>query len=101
EAMACGTPIIAYPGGSVGEVIKVGISGFVVPDEDGAVHAIGKISEIDRRACRQDFEQRFTSARMTQDYLSIYQRLIQAEPASLNILDGVSSWTKLAPTSTT
>ncbi|MGH9529472.1 MAG: glycosyltransferase family 4 protein [Terriglobales bacterium] len=101
EAMACGTPIIAYPGGSVCEVIKVGISGFVVPDEDGAVHAIGKISEIDRRGCRQYFEQNFTSARMTQDYLSIYQRLIQVEPASLNILDGVSSWTKLTPTSTT
>jgi glycosyltransferase involved in cell wall biosynthesis len=101
EAMACGTPVIAYPLGSVGEVMKDGVTGFVVPDEDRAVKAVGKILEIDRQKCRQYFEKHFTSARMTQDYLNIYQQLVQQGPASITIPDGVPSWTKLAPTSTT
>ncbi len=101
EAMACGTPVIAYPGGSVGEVMKDGVTGFVVADEDGAVKAVKRILEIDRQECRQYFEQKFTSARMATDYLNIYQRLLQKDPAAITIPDGVPSWTKLAPTSTT
>ena len=101
EAMACGTPVIAYPGGSVGEVMKDGVTGFIVPDEDEAVKAVERIPEIDRQKCRHYFERKFTAARMAQDYLNIYKRLVQREPASINIPDGVPSWTKLAPTSTT
>ncbi len=101
EAMACGTPIIAYPGGSVAEVMKDGVTGFIVPNEDEAVRAVGRIHEIDRQKCRQYFERKFTAARMAQDYLNIYERLVQRDPAPINILDGVPSWTKLAPTSTT
>jgi glycosyltransferase involved in cell wall biosynthesis len=101
EAMACGTPVIAYPKGSVPEIMKDGVTGFIVADEDAAVKAIGRLGEIDREKCRQYFEQHFTSARMAQDYLNIYQRQIERDPASINILDGVSSWTKLAPPSST
>jgi glycosyltransferase involved in cell wall biosynthesis len=101
EAMACGTPVIAYPRGSVGEVMKDGVSGYVVPDEDSAIKAVERVHQLDRQKCRGYFEQNFTSARMAQDYVNIYQRLVQLEPASINIPDGVPSWTKLAPTSTT
>ncbi|MGH9511801.1 MAG: glycosyltransferase family 4 protein [Terriglobales bacterium] len=101
ESMACGTPVVAFPGGSVSEVMKQGVSGFVVPDEDGAVAAVQRIAAIDRGACRRYFEERFTSARMTQDYLNVYQKLAQRTPASITIPDGVSSWTKLVPISTT
>jgi glycosyltransferase involved in cell wall biosynthesis len=101
EAMACGTPVIAYPSGSVPEIMKEGVTGFIVTDEDAAVKAIGRIGEIDRTKCRRYFEQHFTSARMAQDYLNIYQRQVQQEPASINIPDGVSSWMKLAPPSST
>lgn len=102
EAMACGTPIIAYPAGSVGEVMKEGVTGFVVPDEDAAVAAIKRIAEIDRRKCRENFEQCFTSARMTQDYLRIYERMVQGRTAAITIPDGDPSWKRLtSPISTT
>jgi glycosyltransferase involved in cell wall biosynthesis len=101
EAMACGTPVIAYPNGSVPEIMKDGVTGFIVADEDAAVKAVEKLDEIDRKMCRRYFEQHFTSARMAQDYLNIYQRQLQQEPASITIPDGVSSWTKLAPPSST
>lgn len=101
EAMACGTPVIAYPGGSVAEVMKDGVTGFIVPNEDEAVRAVERIHETDRQKCRQYFERKFTAARMAQDYLNIYERLVQREPAPINIPDGVPSWTKLARTSTT
>jgi len=110
EAMACGTPVIAYPFGSVQEVMKDGVTGFIVPDENRAVKALRRIGEIDRKACRQYFEKYFTSTRMAQDYLNIYKRQIQQESASMLIpepepasltLRGVSSWMKLAPPSST
>jgi len=101
EAMACGTPVIAYPNGSVPEIMKDGVNGFIVADEDAAVKAVGRLGEIDRAKCRRYFEQHFTSSRMAQDYLNIYQRQIERDPASTNILDGVSSWTKLTPPSST
>ncbi len=101
EAMACGTPVVAYPQGSVGEVTKEGVTGFIVADEDGAVRAIERISEIDRKKCREYFEQNFTSTRMAQDYLNIYQRMMQRGPAAINIPNGATSWTKPAPSNTT
>ncbi len=102
EAMACGTPTIAYPSGSVGEVMKDGVTGFVVADEDAAVAAVKRIPEIDRRKCRDYFERCFTSARMTQDYLRIYERMIQARTAAITIPEGDPSWKRLtSPISTT
>ena len=102
EAMACGTPVIAFPTGSVPEVMEDGISGFIVPDVDSAVAAVNKIGEISRQKCHQHFLRHFTSTRMAQDYLKIYQRLLRGESAPITVPDGVLSWMKLAsPSSTT
>jgi glycosyltransferase involved in cell wall biosynthesis len=73
EAMACGTPIIAFPAGSVPEVIDQGVTGFVVDDEAQAIKAVQRLREIDRRRVRERFEKRFTAGRMAKDYLSQYQ----------------------------
>jgi glycosyltransferase involved in cell wall biosynthesis len=75
EAMACGTPVIAFRSGSVPEVIDDGITGFVVSDEAEAVAAIKKLSELDRRRVRAHFEKRFTARRMAEEYLRGYTAL--------------------------
>jgi glycosyltransferase involved in cell wall biosynthesis len=75
ESMACGTPVIAYPEGSVPEVIDDGQTGFLVESIDQAVEAVRKIDRIDRGCCRRVFEKRFSARRMACDYLKVYQRL--------------------------
>ncbi len=77
EAMACGTPVIAYPKGSVPEVMEEGESGFVVKDLEGAVAAVRKIANLDRRRCREVFDQRFTAERMARDYVDVYEKVIE------------------------
>jgi glycosyltransferase involved in cell wall biosynthesis len=79
EAMACGTPIIAYRQGSVPEVIEQGHTGFVVDDLADAVAAAKRVPELSRKRCREVFEQRFTARRMARDYLRVYQGLIERE----------------------
>ncbi|MFI9651364.1 glycosyltransferase [Guyparkeria halopsychrophila] len=79
EAMACGTPVIAYPEGAVPEVMSDGVSGFVVASVDEAVSAIGRLDQIDRAGCRAYFEQHFTAERMLHGYLELYRQL--AHPA--------------------
>jgi glycosyltransferase involved in cell wall biosynthesis len=76
EAMACGTPIVAFRGGSVDEVIENGVTGFVVDDMDGAIAAVQRVPEISREGCRRIFECRFSASRMAHDYLKIYSRLM-------------------------
>ncbi|GIX49481.1 MAG: glycosyl transferase [Candidatus Tectimicrobiota bacterium] len=76
EAMACGTPVIAFPYGSVPEVIDDGVTGFVVPDVDAAVQAVARLDTLSRQRCRETFLARFTAARMAQDYLRLYARLL-------------------------
>jgi glycosyltransferase involved in cell wall biosynthesis len=76
EAMACGTPVIAYRHGSVPEVIEEGVTGFVVDSLEAAVTAVQRVSGVDRTRCRQVCEARFSVARMAQDYLRIYRRLV-------------------------
>ena len=76
EAMACGTPVIAYPRGSVAEIVKDGVSGFVVRDIDEAVHAVKAISSLSRQRCRNYFEERFAATRMAEDYVAIYEQMI-------------------------
>jgi glycosyltransferase involved in cell wall biosynthesis len=78
EAMACGTPTIAYGAGSVPEVIDDGRSGFVVRGIDEAVAALDRIDTFDRKACRGAFEERFSVERMAADYVRIYQQLVCA-----------------------
>jgi glycosyltransferase involved in cell wall biosynthesis len=75
EAMACGTPTVAYRAGSVPEIIEQGRSGFVVEDLAGAVAAVHVADRLERREVRRAFEQRFTAERMADDYLRIYARL--------------------------
>jgi glycosyltransferase involved in cell wall biosynthesis len=76
EAMACGTPVIALRRGSVPEVIDDGVTGFIVDDEAQAAAAAQRLHELDRLRVRHVFEVRFSVRRMTEDYLSIYRRLI-------------------------
>jgi glycosyltransferase involved in cell wall biosynthesis len=81
EAMACGTPVIAYNRGSVAEIIDEGLTGFVVEDEISAVAAVDRLSGLDRSAIRKQFETRFTAHRMALDYLATYRSLMEtAEP---------------------
>jgi glycosyltransferase involved in cell wall biosynthesis len=75
EAMACGTPVIAFNRGSVPEVIDDGISGFIVEDINGAIGAVDRLEQLSREKIRRHFEQRFTARRMAQDYLSVYRAL--------------------------
>jgi glycosyltransferase involved in cell wall biosynthesis len=89
EAMACGTPVIAFSSGSVPEVIDDGITGFVVRSEAEAVEAIGRVSELDRRRVRSHFEKRFTTRRMAQEYLHHYEGL--AQPNADRVAAGVRS----------
>jgi glycosyltransferase involved in cell wall biosynthesis len=81
EAMACGTPVIAYNRGSVPEIIDPGLTGFVVEDETSAVAVVDRLAALDRAAIRKQFELRFTARRMALDYLAAYRGLMeQAEP---------------------
>jgi glycosyltransferase involved in cell wall biosynthesis len=80
EAMACGTPVIAYRSGSVPEVITDGVNGFIVDDIDGAVEAVGRLDELDRAEVRATFEDRFSAERMARDYVRLYEELTQSAP---------------------
>jgi len=76
EAMACGTPVIAYRGGAVPEVMEEGHTGFTVEGLEDAVEAVRRVPELSRKRCREVFEKRFTAARMAHDYVQVYERLI-------------------------
>jgi len=79
EAMACGTPVIAWRCGSVPEVIEQGVTGFIVEDIDAAVDAVHKIRSLGRKSVRKRFEQRFAVERVAHDYVRVYESL-GAEP---------------------
>lgn len=82
EAMACGTPTIAFPAGSVPEIIEHGLTGYIVPDETQAVAALGRLDRFSVAAIRARFEQRFTARRMAEDYLALYRRMaVRSRPA--------------------
>jgi glycosyltransferase involved in cell wall biosynthesis len=76
EAMACGTPVIAFNRGSVPEIIDDGLTGFIVEDIEGAIGAYDRLSRLSRDKIRAHFEARFTARRMAQEYLAVYRRLI-------------------------
>ena len=75
EAMACGTPVIAWDYGSVREVIEPGVSGYIVRTESEALAALERISDLDRREVRASFERRFTATTMAGAYLDVYRQL--------------------------
>ena len=79
EAMACGTPVIAFNNGSVPEVLEDGVTGFIVSTEQEAVEAVGKIGTLDRDRIRAEFDRRFTAHHMAQNYLKLYSRLGKAQ----------------------
>src|SRR5205823_12566022 len=94
EAMACGTPVIAYPFGSVPELVEDGVSGYVVPDQMNAVEAVRGIERIDRRKIRKHFENNFTADRMALEYLKIYERMVNRKKTPLTATSGVLNWMK-------
>jgi glycosyltransferase involved in cell wall biosynthesis len=75
ESMACGTPVIAFPQGSVPEVVDHGETGLIADSAEQAVEAVRQVERLDRRRCRDVFERRFTVRRMAEDYLEIYRSL--------------------------
>jgi glycosyltransferase involved in cell wall biosynthesis len=82
EAMACGTPTIAFPAGSVPEVIDHGVTGYIVQDEAEAVAALSRLDRLSSGAIRDRFETRFTARRMAEDYVALYRRMaVKTRPA--------------------
>ena len=76
EAMACGTPVVAYPEGAAPEIVDDGQTGFLVSTQDELVEALGRIDEISRSDCRAAVERRFSSERMAADHVDVYRRVI-------------------------
>ena len=90
EAMACGTPIVAFGHGSVPEVLDDGVTGYVVNSLEDAVVAASRVGEIDRASVRAVFEQRFTAERMARDYVELYTRL--ADRDSVEVIAPSAEW---------
>lgn len=86
EAMACGTPVIAFNRGSVPEIIDEGVTGFIVEDEAGAIGTVDRLAHLSREGVRQRFEERFTARRMALDYLSLYRGLIEGHAPHLRLV---------------
>ncbi len=86
EAMACGTPVIAFNHGSVPEIIEDGVTGFIVSDEAEAIRALKRIGTLDRGAIRARFEERFTARRMAEDYVATYESLVVPKRARLSLV---------------
>lgn len=86
EAMACGTPVIAFNRGSVPEVVDDGLTGFVVEDELSAIGAVNRLDQLSRKKIRARFEERFTARRMALDYLATYRSLMEAQTPRLRLV---------------
>jgi glycosyltransferase involved in cell wall biosynthesis len=86
EAMACGTPVIAFNRGSVAEIIEDGVTGFIVEDINGAIGAVDRLAHLSRVKIRQRFEERFTARRMALDYLSVYRSLADKKMPQLRLV---------------
>ena len=83
EALACGTPVIAFRRGSVPEVIDEGRTGFLVDSAEEAVRAVTRVGSLRREHCRETFERRFTARRMAEEYVSVYRNLVEDADRSL------------------
>lgn len=82
ESLACGTPVIAFAGGSVAEIVEEGETGFVISDVEAAARAVNRIPTISRSRCRQAFETRFSARRMCHDYVGVYERVAEGRRAA-------------------
>ena len=89
EAMACGTPVIAFNRGAVPEVLEDGLTGFIVEDEMSAVGAVYRLGDLPRQKIRRRFEERFTARRMAQDYLAVYRGLMQTTAPRPRLVTGM------------
>jgi len=87
ESMACGTPVVAFEGGSVREVIEDGVTGFVVQSVEEALAALPKALALDRGRCRAAFDARFTARRMAEQYVDLYNRVARARHPGRGTLD--------------
>lgn len=90
EAMACGTPVIAFNRGSVPEIVEDDITGFIVEDEISAVNAVARIGQLDRRQVRRRFEERFTARRMALDYMTAYRDVMHIDRPRLKVVTGAA-----------
>lgn len=98
EAMACGTPVIAYGRGSIPEIIDDGDSGIIVGGMDEAVEGLKGIRLLSREQCRRTFERRFTVSRMADDYVAIYHRLLEGRASAKPLAAGGTVWTTMSST---
>ena len=73
EALACGTPVVARPCGSVPEIVRSGVNGFIADSVPDLVKAVARVDALDRAQCRRDFEERFSVARMVDGYEALYR----------------------------
>ena len=86
EAMACGTPVIAYNSGSVSEIVEDGLTGFIVGSEHAAAEAVQRLPKLSRARIRQRFEERFTARRMAQDYEAVYHWMVTTAKPRLRVV---------------
>jgi len=77
EAMACGTPVIAFRRGSTPEVVDEGVTGMLVDHVEAAAAAVDQVRRISRRECRARFEKRFSARRMALDYVNVYSSILR------------------------
>ena len=82
EAMACGTPVVAFRRGAIPEVMRDGETGFVTEDTSQAVEALARVAALNRRRCREIFDEHYTAARMARDYVAVYRNLTRARGAA-------------------
>jgi glycosyltransferase involved in cell wall biosynthesis len=86
EAMACGTPVIAYNRGSVPEIVEENLTGFIVEDEISAAAVVNRLPQLDRGIIRKQFETRFTARRMALDYLATYRSLMETSAPRIKLV---------------
>jgi hypothetical protein len=97
EAMACGTPVIGFPCGSVPEVIEHGVTGFIVADDDEAIRAVRHLRHLDPRGIRATFEQRFTCRQMAKAYILHYLSVISSALSAADKISIRASETNFPP----
>jgi glycosyltransferase involved in cell wall biosynthesis len=78
EALACGTPVLAFARGAAPEIVAPGVTGFLASDDAGLIDGVTRVGELDRRACRAAIEGHFSAHRMVEDYVELYERVLAA-----------------------